>query len=104
MVARLERGALPALCAVVAALRAVGGWSEVSVALSPAFAPGPSPQVLDDAAFVTVVARARAGGLVVDPRVRAAAEQAGCTVSLELPDSCVVEGRLAVQRSARLEP
>jgi len=102
MVALLDRGDLAALSAVLAALRAVGGWAEVSVALSRAFRPGPSAELLDGEAFVTVVARALPGRGGVDPRVRAAAEQAGCTVAVELPGSCVIEGRLAARGAARL--
>ena len=100
LVGRLAGHDRAALGAVLAALRAVGGWAEVSVALSTAYVDRGTD---DSAAFVTVVARAVAPYAQVDDRVVAAASRAGCMVGLEAPRSCVVEGRLAMQASARLK-
>jgi hypothetical protein len=96
LVGRLASHDRAALGAVLAELRAVGGWAEVSVALSTAY-------LERGTASVTVVARGVRRRTDIDPRVAAAASRAGCTVGLEGPKSCVVEGRLAVQPSARLD-
>jgi hypothetical protein len=103
LVGRLASHDRAALGAVLAELRAVDGWAEVSVALSTAYLERGSVGGVDGTAFVTVVARGAGPRPEVDPRVAAAAARAGCTVGLEDPKTCVVEGRLAVQASARLD-
>jgi hypothetical protein len=111
LVGRLAGPDRAALGGVLAALRAVGGWAAVSVALSTAYLDlTVEDRAVEDravaeggAAFVTVVARAVAARSHVDERVRAAASRAGCTVGLEVGGSCVVEGRLALAASARLK-
>jgi hypothetical protein len=117
LVGRLDSRDRAALSAVLAAVRSVGGWSGVSVALSAAYPVGDRPdrsavdgrtdRSADDdseAAFVTLVAIGEHPLDDVDHRVAAAAERAGCTVSLEPPSACVVEGTLPLRRSVRLEP
>jgi hypothetical protein len=103
LVGRLGNGDRAALGAVLAALRAVGGWAEVSVALSRDYVGARPDDAVEGSAFVTVVARADRGHGDVDPRVRAATDRAGWTVSLEPAGSWVVEGRLPVRGSARLD-
>jgi hypothetical protein len=122
LVGRLDSGDRAALSAVLAAVRAVGGWSGVSVALSvtypvdddgtadvawrgrPRTTPPGEGEGEAEAAFVTVVAHGERALEVVDPAVEAAALRAGCTSSLEPPSACVVEGTLPLRRSVRLEP
>jgi hypothetical protein len=100
LLGRLTSDDRAALGAVLAALRAVGGWTEVSVALSTVYG---EHGAVEDAAFVTVVATGPISRGDVDAAVRAAASRAGCAVTLEEPGTCVAEGRLAVRRSARLD-
>jgi hypothetical protein len=113
LVARLAGRDRAALSAVLAAVRSVGGWTSVSVALSVVYGEGEGAggeaagekgtggEATD--AFVTVVALGERALDDVDARVAAAAERAGCVAAVEPPSACVVEGRLPLRPSARLE-